>query len=121
MPTTAKTRLTSMPAHQEVKDGLEERFREAWDVAFRAAHLLKHSYGARQVLVTGSLLRRDRFHAESDIDLVVENFGMAEAFDSQKGLEQFYPWPIDVIPVQSLPSPRREYILDRSVYLDTGT
>ncbi|CEP66472.1 Uncharacterised conserved protein, UCP020217 [Moorella glycerini] len=48
---------------------LTERYKEAWQVAARAAAVLKEKYGAQKVVVFGSLVDRSRFTRWSDIDL----------------------------------------------------
>jgi len=48
---------------------LTKRYQEAWKVANRAATLLKESFGARKVVVFGSLARRSWFTRWSDVDL----------------------------------------------------
>ncbi len=63
----ASARRRRMVRLQEV----EARYRRAWETARRAAALLKEKYGIRQVWVFGSLVRRERFHSRSDIDLAV--------------------------------------------------
>ncbi|MFQ5856173.1 MAG: nucleotidyltransferase family protein [Anaerolineae bacterium] len=47
------------------------RRERAWEVARRAAALLKEQYNARRVKLFGSLVRDDRFYARSDVDLAV--------------------------------------------------
>ena len=111
----AKTILQGMPLHAHVDDGLEDRFCHAWEVAFKDARVLK-SRGAEKIFVFGSLLSRERFHAESDIDLAVNNFTMADSFDAAPSLD--WDISIDVVPLQSVYPEKREYILSRSVQLD---
>lgn len=48
---------------------LSKRYEDAWDVAKKAARLLKESYGAKKVVVFGSLTSRYSFNRWSDIDL----------------------------------------------------
>ncbi len=109
----------SIPRHEHIDDGLEDRFKNAWEVAFQAAKLLRAVCHAEEVRLAGSLLRRERFHEESDIDLLVSNFGMPEAFDSSEIMDRFYPWHIDVIPLKAVPEAKRNYLLSRSVALET--
>jgi predicted nucleotidyltransferase len=47
----------------------EARRERAWDVARRAAGLLRERYGATRVVVFGSLVRPDEFWPLSDVDL----------------------------------------------------
>jgi predicted nucleotidyltransferase len=50
----------------------EQRARRAWASARRAAAFLRDEFGARRVVLFGSLARGDRFHQRSDIDVAVE-------------------------------------------------
>jgi predicted nucleotidyltransferase len=45
------------------------RYKKAWKLAGEAATLLKERFGARKVVVFGSLTDRSRFKRSSDIDL----------------------------------------------------
>ena len=48
---------------------LTERYKEAWQVAARAAAILKERYDARKVVAFGSLVDLSRFTRWSDVDL----------------------------------------------------
>src|SRR5438105_4727804 len=51
---------------------LEARREQAWEVARRAAALLKQEFGVKRVVLFGSLARGPgRFYARSDVDLAV--------------------------------------------------
>jgi len=66
----------------------------------------------------GSLLARDRFHEDSDIDLAITNFTMQQTFDIEPELvRSYHPWKIDLIPLLSVYPEKRDYILSRSVPL----
>lgn len=106
--------ITSIPQHPVVKDGLESRFRKSWEIAFRVARMLREKYHAEDVRITGSLLHRERFHEESDIDLAVTNFTMPQAFDIEPEFEKYFPIKIDLIPLESVYPEKRDFILSRS-------
>jgi len=60
------------------------RAKLAWEVAGKAAHLLRERFGAGKVMVFGSLLRPGHFDERSDVDLAAwgipeENFLSAVA------------------------------------------
>lgn len=55
----------------EKDEQLIKRYEQAWQAARKAATLLKRTYGAKKVLVFGSLVDRSRFNHWSDIDLAV--------------------------------------------------
>lgn len=63
--TTAQQRATKR------RQTMEARRQIAWEVAQRAALLLKSDYGVSRVLLFGSLSRDEPFTAHSDIDLAV--------------------------------------------------
>ena len=50
---------------------LEDRQHRAWELARKAAAILKEEFGASRVVVFGSLIHRELFHSRSDIDLGV--------------------------------------------------
>jgi predicted nucleotidyltransferase len=112
-------RLSAIPDHESIDDNLEQRFIEAWHVAFEVASILKRECHAEEVRITGSLLNRARFHEESDIDLVVTNFSMADIFECLRYLDAFSEWSIDIIPIQSLLPSKQAFLLERSVPLET--
>ena len=55
-----------------------ELYEYAWEVARKAAQILKERYDADRVRVFGSLVHEGRFHAGSDIDLAVEGLKPVE-------------------------------------------
>ncbi|MFP4522102.1 MAG: nucleotidyltransferase family protein [Fibrobacterota bacterium] len=107
--------LTSVPEHEVYPDGLEDRFLEAWEIAFEAAEILKKKFKVKEVRVTGSLIKRERYKETSDIDLVVPEFSMSEMLDCGKDLDKFYPWEIDIIPLKSTTQKKAEYFYNRSI------
>jgi len=52
-------------------DSLSNRFQEAWDLAEKAALVLKEQFAAKKVVVFGSLIKRPLFTFWSDVDLAV--------------------------------------------------
>ena len=57
---------------QEIeRSALKDRYKEAWNIAKKAAEILYHKYGADKVAVFGSLTDPLRFTKWSDIDLAV--------------------------------------------------
>jgi len=57
----------------EIRAELAKRRRRAYTTALKAAKLLKEKFGATEVILFGSLVRRGAFTRFSDIDLAVEN------------------------------------------------
>jgi uncharacterized protein len=64
-------RASARAREATLKMQLEARRKHAWEVARRAALILKEEYGASRVVIFGSLLHAERFHWRSDIDLGV--------------------------------------------------
>jgi hypothetical protein len=60
---------THRPGAKLDQDQVSERWERAWQVAPTAADMLRHQFGATQVVAFGSLARRDWFSPWSDIDL----------------------------------------------------
>ncbi|WP_338826119.1 nucleotidyltransferase family protein [Neomoorella thermoacetica] len=61
--------LTFTDDFSKTDPSLTERYKEAWQVATRAAAILKERYGAQKVVAFGSLVDRSRFTRWSDVDL----------------------------------------------------
>ena len=53
------------------REQLAARRQRAWELARRAADLLRQEFGVTRVVLFGSLLHPELFHSRSDIDLVV--------------------------------------------------
>jgi predicted nucleotidyltransferase len=64
-------RRTARNRAQIKRARLEDRYTRAWEVARRAAALLKGEHGAEKVMVFGSLIHTRLFHPRSDVDLAV--------------------------------------------------
>ena len=47
------------------------RFKKASEIASRAAMVLKREFGVKKVMVFGSIVHSQLFHAHSDVDLAV--------------------------------------------------
>lgn len=106
--------INTIPPHPMVNDNLEARFCEAWRIAFEIARMLREKHCAEDVRVIGSLLNRERFHEDSDIDLAITNFTLQQTFDIEHDLEKYHPWKIDLIPLLSVYPEKRDYIVARS-------
>ena len=60
----------------------EDQLALAWQVARRAAQLLRERYGVGRVRVFGSLVHPAQFHAGSDVDLAVEELAVRDYWDA---------------------------------------
>lgn len=54
------------------KKQLSERYHQAWKVAEKGAELLKKEFNVKKVILFGSLIQKELFHMQSDVDLAVE-------------------------------------------------
>lgn len=64
-------RRTAQARSRERQERQVARQERAWQVARRAAALLKDEFGVTRVMAFGSLLQARLFHPRSDIDLAV--------------------------------------------------
>lgn len=61
--------LTFNDDYTQPDPALDERYKEAWQLAVKLAAILKERFAARKVAVFGSLIDRSRFTRWSDVDL----------------------------------------------------
>lgn len=103
-----------------IREAIEKRQRAeieairaaAMDKARKVAAMLKEKYGAKKVVLFGSIVKSDYLHERGDIDLVVygikpEDFLMAGA-DAWKISGRF---DVDIIPAEKAD----EYLLHRAL------
>ena len=64
-------RATARQRQQQKEQKLALRYQRAWEVAQRAAAILKEKFGVQRVVIFGSTLRIKRFHHRSDVDIAV--------------------------------------------------
>jgi len=76
----AEYRATLRRRREQERELLVQRRERAWDVARRAAALLKEEFGAEKVVLFGSLLHPDRFIAWSDIDIAAYGLRPSDTF-----------------------------------------
>ncbi len=70
---------TAQAREQERQEALVERTQRAWEVARRAAELLRREFGASKVILLGSLANH-RFSLWSDIDLATWDIARDDYF-----------------------------------------
>jgi predicted nucleotidyltransferase len=80
-----------------------ERIRsEALERAGKVALLLKGKYGAKRVIIFGSVVRKAYIHERSDIDLLVEGINKEDflraGFDACAAAT---PFNVDIIPIET--------------------
>ena len=77
---------------------LEERRTKALEVAKKASFLLRQRYGAKRVVVFGSLARTKTFSAWSDIDLAAWGIASEEFFSAVAAVTGLSPdFRIDLV------------------------
>jgi uncharacterized protein len=78
---------------------VEERRHLAWEIARRAAKILKEEFGVSRVVVFGSLLHPELYHLRSDIDL--GGWGIQNYFRAVSRLMDIDPeFEIDLVPIE---------------------
>ncbi len=70
----------------EEEQQLSMRYDRAWIFAHKASDMLKKQFGAERVAVFGSLVHKELFHQNSDIDLAVWGMKEKEYFRAVSGL-----------------------------------
>jgi predicted nucleotidyltransferase len=77
-----------------------------------AVAILK-KYGAKRIILFGSLCRAERFHRGSDIDLAVEGIPPNKFIRAGADLMMALDWPIDLKPLEEVDEFFREMILKK--------
>jgi uncharacterized protein len=101
----AEYRAGARKREAERQAALDRRFQRAWEVARQGAEILKFQFGAKKVVVFGSLIDRDLFHAHSDIDLAA--WGISEQIYLRAGsslLDLSTEFSVDLVLVESAPT-----------------
>ncbi|MEW6717565.1 MAG: nucleotidyltransferase domain-containing protein [Chloroflexota bacterium] len=97
---------------------IESRFQIAWEIAHRAAEILKSEFGARKVAAFGSLLHASLFHTHSDVDLAVWGLTGREYFRAVGVLQSIYPTiEVDVIAFEETSPSMQELIRKEGINL----
>ena len=89
MATPRVTWIQSLASCRETQQDRELSLRRdrAWEVARKAAIILKERFGATRVLVFGSLAHRAWFTPRSDIDLCVDGIPVDKFFHAEAEVE----------------------------------
>jgi uncharacterized protein len=62
-------RRMALRRRADAENKRQQRLAQGWEVARKAAHLLRERFSAHRVAVFGSLIHEERFHMRSDVDL----------------------------------------------------
>jgi len=91
-------RATFQRRMEDEYSALEERREMAWELAHRAALLLKDRFGASQVIVFGSLVHGHWFSQSSDLDLAASGLKPEDYFLAVARLQDLSPlFSIDLV------------------------
>ncbi len=94
-------RATAQRRHQEELQELALRQQCGWEVARQGARLLKEKFGAKRVVLFGSLLDLKRMHQRSDVDLAVWGLDERYYFRAVAGLLDIDPtFSVDLVEVE---------------------
>jgi uncharacterized protein len=114
----AAYRSTALQRVEREKRALALRQERAWEVAGRAARLLKADYGVKRVVLFGSLARGQGFHSRSDIDLAVWELderllyrAASQLLDLEPGIE------IDIVMTEEAPETLKRTIESEGITL----
>jgi predicted nucleotidyltransferase len=100
------------------KAALKRRHDRAWAIARTAAELLRNSFGAKRIVVFGSLTQEDLFHPGSDVDLAVWGLCPDVYFRSVGQLQALDPSiSIDLVMFEEAPESLRRVILKGGIDL----
>ncbi len=85
---------------------LKERQQQAWELAHKAARVLREEFGASKVVVFGSLAHRAWFSSQSDIDIAAWGIAPEHFYSAVGSLAEFSPtFNIDLVdPVHCAPA-----------------
>lgn len=78
----------------------------------RAADVLKTRFGARRVILFGSLALGAGFSPHSDVDLAVEGLTGDDYWDAWRAVEDIITdWPVDLVDIEAAGESLRQAIL----------
>jgi len=87
---------------QREQQELKQRQARAWELAYRAADLLKTRFGASRVVVFGSLVRQNCFTRWSDVDIAAWSIPPKDTFQVIGALLELDPTiVVNLVPAES--------------------
>lgn len=103
---------TAQRRHEAAQRKQVERRHRAWEIARKAAEMLRVTFGATRVMVFGSLAHNDQFSLTSDIDLAVWDIDGEDYFVAVARLADVSPeFEIDLVSMGACQPSLREVIL----------
>lgn len=91
-----RTPLVELSPQQEQLLELESRRRQARQAAEACTALLKSQFGAKRVILFGSLVGQGVWHDQSDLDLAVEGLDPADFFKAYSACSNLLPRDLDL-------------------------
>ena len=97
----------------ECSEVAEKRKEQALEAAEACIRLLKERFGARRVILFGSIAGQGAWHERSDIDLAVEGLAAAEFFPAYSACRDLLPrgLELDLVPLEDAYPEMRARIL----------
>ncbi|MEC4894293.1 MAG: nucleotidyltransferase domain-containing protein [Oscillatoria sp. PMC 1051.18] len=87
---------------QQEQEKMVKKQQSGWKVAKEAAELLKREFGAQKVVIFGSMLKLDKLHDRSDLDLAVWGLNPRDYYRAVGKLLSLDPdIPVDLVEVES--------------------
>ncbi len=109
-------RATARRQAKQERQAQLQRAERARGAAYESARLLKEKFGARRVILFGSLARSDYFHLRSDIDLAVEGVSPQNFWRAWAALDTVAPeFEFDLIDIETAPAALRQQIEQEGV------
>jgi predicted nucleotidyltransferase len=106
-------RIGETETKESLSKKLSSRRLEALAVAEQCARVLKDDFGAKQVILFGSVVGQGPWHEGSDLDLAVEGLSSKILWEAARKLEAIAPlWlEVDLVPLERVYPEVRSYIL----------
>jgi predicted nucleotidyltransferase len=90
----------------------EQRRQRAWDAVRQITAMLRTTYGAKQIIVFGSLVATGPFDAHSDIDLAVSGISFDQFFRAYvDAMDVAQGFKLDLLDLADCPATMRESII----------
>jgi len=94
----------------------KERYKSAQEVLKRLVQILVSKYGVDKIILVGSCLDEDRFHAHSDIDLCIEGLSSERYFEALGELMlEACEFDVDLILTEDLPRNKKEILQEGKI------
>jgi len=111
-------RQTAQTRQQAQRAAIEARRQSAWQIAIRAAALLRHDFRVTRIVAFGSITSEKLFHAHSDIDLAAWGLDERVYFRAVGVLQGLDPhFSLDLIRFEEATPSFQEIILKEGVPL----